>query len=195
MHTKEQVKVKSETGKVKRMDSRLLPAGMTGLFNGRHSREACPRSSQSGSGNPSFILITLLRFISLALMAGCAVGPDFQRPTAPDVDRYTLQPLPEQTSSVEDRGGEAQCFVQDMDIPGQWWMLFHSKPLNDLIEQALKANPDLEAAQAALRVAWENVYAQRGAFFPSIEANFNPTRQKISNELTSPLANNRYIFN
>jgi NodT family efflux transporter outer membrane factor (OMF) lipoprotein len=87
-----------------------------------------------------------------------------------------------------------QRFLQDMDIPGQWWTLFHSKPLNDLIEQALKANPDLEAAQAALRVAWENVYAQQGAFFPSIEANFNPTRQQISGELSSPLANGSNIF-
>ncbi len=128
------------------------------------------------------------------LLAGCAVGPDFQRPTAPKVDRYTPQPLPAQTASVDVKGGEAQHFVQDMDIPGQWWMLFHSKPLNDLIDQALKANPDLQAAQAALRGAWENVYAQQGAFFPSIDANFNPTRQKTAGVLTSPLANNSYTY-
>ena len=60
----------------------------------------------------------------------------------PNVDRYTPQPLPAQTASVEVKGGEVQRFVQDMDIPGQWWTLFHSKPLNDLIAQALKANPD-----------------------------------------------------
>ncbi|MGA3085211.1 MAG: efflux transporter outer membrane subunit [Thermodesulfobacteriota bacterium] len=133
-------------------------------------------------------------FIALVLMTGCAVGPNFQRPTTPNVDHYTPQPLPAQTASVEVKGGEAQRFVQDMDIPGQWWTLFHSKPLNDLIEQALKANPDLEAAQAALRFAWENVYAQQGTFFPSIEANFNPTRQKISSELSSPLTNGNNTF-
>ena len=128
------------------------------------------------------------------ILAGCAVGPDFQRPTTPNVERYTPQPLPAQTAAVEIKGGEAQRFVQDMDIPGQWWTLFHSKPLNDLIEQALKANPDLEAAQAALRGAWENVYAQQGAFFPSIEANFNPTRQKIAGTLSSPTASGSYIY-
>ena len=128
------------------------------------------------------------------MLAGCAVGPNFQRPPAPNVDRYTPQPLPAQTASVEVKGGEAQRFVQDMDIPGQWWTLFHSKPLNDLIEQALKANPDLEPAQAALRGAWENVYAQQGAFFPSVEANFNPTRQKTAGVLTSPLANGNYTY-
>ncbi len=140
------------------------------------------------------MIMNRLIIIVCILLAGCAVGPDFQRPTAPDVDRYTEQPLPAQTASVEVKGGEAQRFVQDMDIPGQWWTLFHSKPLNDLIEQALKANPDLEAAQAALRGAWENVYAQQGAFFPSIDANFNPTRQKTAGVLTSPLASNSYIY-
>jgi NodT family efflux transporter outer membrane factor (OMF) lipoprotein len=136
-------------------------------------------------------LILILFIISLT---GCAVGPDFQRPATPDVDRYTTESLPPQTVSVEVKGGEAQRFVKDMDIPGQWWTLFHSKPLNDLISQALKANPDLEAAQAALRGAWETVYAQQGAFFPSIEANFNPTRQKTAGVLTSPLANNNYTY-
>ncbi|MGO9951978.1 MAG: efflux transporter outer membrane subunit [Dissulfurispiraceae bacterium] len=138
-----------------------------------------------------YILILILFIISLT---GCAVGPDFQRPATPAVDRYTTESLPPQTVSVEVKGGEAQRFVKDMDIPGQWWTLFHSKPLNDLISQALKANPDLEAAQAALRGAWETVYAQQGAFFPSIDANFNPTRQKTAGVLTSPLANNNYTY-
>jgi NodT family efflux transporter outer membrane factor (OMF) lipoprotein len=140
--------------------------------------------------------MTLYRYLIILciLLAGCAVGPDFKRPTAPSVDRYTQQLLSAQTASVEIKGGEAQRFVQGMDIPGQWWTLFHSKPLNDLIEQALKANPDLEAAQAALRGAWENVYAQQGAYFPSVDANFNPTRQKTAEVLTSPLANGNNIY-
>jgi NodT family efflux transporter outer membrane factor (OMF) lipoprotein len=122
------------------------------------------------------------------------VGPDFHRPAAPGVDRYTASGLPARTTSADVKGGEAQAFVQDRDIPGQWWTLFHSKALNDLIGQALKANPDLEAAQAALRGAWENVYAQQGAFFPSVEANFNPTRQKIARSLTSPLTSNSNLY-
>jgi NodT family efflux transporter outer membrane factor (OMF) lipoprotein len=133
-------------------------------------------------------------FAVLMLMAGCAVGPDFQRPAAPKVDRYTSEPLPAKTAEVEVHGGEAQAFLQDKDIPGQWWTLFQSKPLNDLIDQALKTNPDLEAAQAALRVAWENVYAQEGAFFPSIAADYSPTRQKVAGQLGSPTASGTYIY-
>jgi NodT family efflux transporter outer membrane factor (OMF) lipoprotein len=133
-------------------------------------------------------------FTAVTLVTGCTVGPDFQRPAAPKVDGYTPQPLPEQTESVEVHGGEAQRFLQDKDIPGQWWTLFHSKPLNDLIEQAFKANPDLEAAQAALRAAWENVYAQEGSFYPSVDAGYSATRQKTAGSLGSPTASGAYIY-
>ena len=64
------------------------------------------------------------------------------------------------------KGGEAQRFVQNLDIPGQWWTLFHSEALNTLVEQALKNNPTLPAAEAALRLAWENVYAAAGRVLP-----------------------------
>ncbi len=126
--------------------------------------------------------------------AGCAVGPDFHRPIPPGVDRYTNDPAPARTASTDVKGGEAQAFTRDMDIPGEWWKLFHSQALNTIIGQALKANPDLEAAQAALRGARENVYAQQGAYFPSVDANFNPTRQKTGSALTSPLASNANIY-
>jgi NodT family efflux transporter outer membrane factor (OMF) lipoprotein len=126
----------------------------------------------------------LSRIVSVAatalLLTGCAVGPDFEAPAAPDVPGYTPQPLAEQTSSADVKGGEAQRFVQGLDIPGQWWTLFHSEPLNALIEQALKNNPTLPAAEAALRQAWENVYAQEGAFFPTAVASYSPSRNKTA---------------
>src|SRR5262245_47439021 len=105
---------------------------------------------------------------AMILVAGCAVGPDFERPAAPDVPGYTPEKLAAQTASTDVHGGDAQRFVSDRDIPGEWWSLFGSKPLDDLIKQALKANPDLEAAQAALREAHENVRAEESSFFPSV---------------------------
>ena len=45
-------------------------------------------------------------------------------------------------------GGEAQRIVQGLDIPGQWWGVFQSTELNRLIETALQANPDIQAAAA-----------------------------------------------
>jgi len=114
------------------------------------------------------------------LLAGCAVGPDFQRPPAPDVQGYTAKPLPAKTAAADVPGGQAQAFKPGADIPAQWWTLFHSKTLNALIERALKANPDLQAAQASLRQARENVYAGEGTLMPSIDAKGSVTRQKTT---------------
>lgn len=117
--------------------------------------------------------------IALAI-GGCAVGPDFDRPPAPTDTGYTPEPLATQTASVRSRGGEAQHFLPDRDIPGDWWALFHSVPLNRLIDQALKANPDLDAAQAALRQAQENVYAEQGALFPQASLSFQAEKERFS---------------
>jgi NodT family efflux transporter outer membrane factor (OMF) lipoprotein len=121
-----------------------------------------------------------------ALASGCAVGPDFAPPAAPDVSGYTAQPLPQQTTVAHVTAGEVQRFVQGLDIPGQWWTLFRSPELNALIEQALKNNPTLPAAEAALRQAWENVYAEQGAFFPTVQASFSPSRNKTATGAVSP---------
>jgi NodT family efflux transporter outer membrane factor (OMF) lipoprotein len=118
------------------------------------------------------------------LLGACAVGPDFERPGAPDVEGYSSAPLAAKTSSAEVMGGQAQRFVKDLDIPGQWWILFHSEPLNTLVEQALKNNPTLPAAEAALRQAWENVYAAHGAFFPTAVVGYSPSRNKTATGVT-----------
>jgi len=130
----------------------------------------------------------------LALLAGCAVGPDFQKPPAPPVERYTAEPLATESAAAETTGGAKQRFVTDMDIPAQWWTLFGSPALNALVEQSIKANPNLHAAQAALRVAEENYLSQRGAFFPSVQASLQPTRQKIANDVSSPLNSGASLF-
>src|SRR5271155_2990527 len=101
---------------------------------------------------------------ALALvLAGCVVGPDFKAPTAPAHAGFASagDALPSATASAPGAGGEAQRFVDGLDIPGQWWTLFQSADLNALIERALKQNPTLESATAALRQANETVAAQR----------------------------------
>ena len=130
----------------------------------------------------------LVAMAALLITVGCAVGPNFKRPAAPNVPGYTPSPSATTSSSPNVTGGEAQTFAQGRDIPGDWWTLFHSKPLNDLIERSLKNNPDLKSAQAALLVARENTLAQRGAYYPSVSGSFSATRAKTSNEL-SPVPN------
>ena len=115
---------------------------------------------------------------TLALVAGCAVGPDFVAPAAPTDAGYSADQLPKQTTSATVAGGAAQRLVDGQDIPGDWWSLYHSEPLNKLVETALKANPDLDAAQAALREAQENVLAGDGALYPTVTGNLSGSRQK-----------------
>jgi NodT family efflux transporter outer membrane factor (OMF) lipoprotein len=131
----------------------------------------------------------------LLLLGGCAVGPDYQPPAAPKVSGYTAEPLPAETASADAADGEAQHFKQGGDIPAQWWTLFHSQPLNDLIEQSLKANPNLDAAKASLRVAQEGVSAQAGAYLPSVQASFTPTRNKNASQPAPTLASNVLLYN
>src|SRR5713101_9938310 len=119
--------------------------------------------------------------VALALTAavsGCTVGPDFHPVAAPAVSGYTPEPLLAHTASAEVVGGAPQSLRSGGDIPGQWWTLFHSAQLNRLIEEALKANPNLQAAQAALRQAQENVGAQEGYLYPSIVGGVSGLRER-----------------
>ena len=143
---------------------------------------------------PSRIL-PFLAALAWLLVAGCAVGPNFKRPAAPAVGDYTSQPLSTTVTSTNVAGGEAQRFTKGTDIAGDWWTLFHSEPLNELIVLSLTNNPDLKAAQAALSVARENVLAQRGAYFPNVTAGFSASRQKQPGTLAPVPSSNVFQYN
>lgn len=129
--------------------------------------------------------ILLLASFAGTLLAACAVGPNFKPPAAPDAKSYVPGQLLDATASGEAPGadsksGAAQRFISGLDIPGQWWTLYQSPELNALIDQALAHSPTLDAAQAALREANENLAAQRGAYYPSISGTLGVTRNKTS---------------
>ena len=124
-------------------------------------------------------LLAPLSLLCLAL-AGCTVGPDFARPDVPANAGFAKNPLTTTAQADIDAGGAAQRLIAGMDIPGQWWTLFRSPSLNALVEEALRANPDVSAAQAALRQANELVYADQASLFPSVSANVQKAREKVS---------------
>lgn len=134
--------------------------------------------------------------VSVTLSA-CAVGPNFKRPAAPTDAGYGAAPTQGETTAAPGAGGNAQRLIAGMDIPADWWTLFRSAPLNELIEQALKENPDANAAQAALRQANELYAAQRATLFPSLQGGFSAQRAKnalgtISNPTSLPQTNPYY---
>ncbi|HEU4855789.1 MAG TPA: efflux transporter outer membrane subunit [Rhodanobacteraceae bacterium] len=132
--------------------------------------------------------------VTLAL-AGCAAGPNFKPPAPPDVATYTAAPVTATVATPGVTAGAAQHFGTGADLAGDWWTLFHSPALNALIVDALKNNHDLKAAQAALRVAHEDVLAQRGSFLPSVSAGFDANRQRQPGSLAPVPSNNAFQYN
>ncbi|MGE4352336.1 MAG: efflux transporter outer membrane subunit [Bdellovibrionales bacterium] len=123
---------------------------------------------------------TTALFAVLALLGGCAAGPDFKTPQSPDVQSYGPDGMPIKTAtSATELGGE-QRFKAGGDVPAAWWTLFESADLNHLIDVAVKANPSLDAARASLRAAQENAAAGYGGFFPSIDGSATANRAKNS---------------
>ena len=132
---------------------------------------------------------------AVALVAGCAVGPDFHRPAPPDLASYARPSLTPTTSSTSVPGGEEQRFVYAQELSDQWWTLFGSPALNALIDKALKTNATLVAAQAAVRQARELVYAQQGEFFPTVQGSFAVSRQQTSATFSAPLSTPDFTYN
>jgi NodT family efflux transporter outer membrane factor (OMF) lipoprotein len=124
------------------------------------------------------------------------VGPNFHRPAPPTPARFTAEPLPPSTASASGPGGEAQTFLAGADVPKNWWTLFGSAELDALVAAALRANPNVQSAQAALRQALENTAAQRGSYFPTVQGAFDASRNLNATGVLAPnLASGTALYN
>lgn len=131
----------------------------------------------------------LIAIAALPLITGCVVGPHYHRPPLPPAHAYSPVPLPQSTASTPGvAAGAAQSFSTARSISAQWWTLFQSPALNKLIGRAFAANPTIDAAVAALREAQENVYAQRGYFYPTVQASYQAERIRLSGNTASSSA-------
>ena len=135
--------------------------------------------------------------LALATLSGCVVGPNYVRPPTPAPARFTERPLLGQTGAAAvpahdtqavKKGATAdQRLAEGADVDGAWWRLFRSPRLTALVEQALRQNPSLAAAQQTLHQAQEATLAQDGAFLPSISGQLSRQRIKESGaELGEP---------
>ncbi len=120
--------------------------------------------------------------MALALaLPGCAVGPNFHTPAAPKTN-LTRDPLPAATGNA---GGVAQRFNPGADIAGDWWTLYRSPQLNELISTALANNPSLDAAQGTLLQAEETLRGDQGMLLPTVSGSFNASRSEASSAITA----------
>jgi NodT family efflux transporter outer membrane factor (OMF) lipoprotein len=123
--------------------------------------------------------------LSMAV-SGCAVGPNFKPAPAPEVDGYVRGNL-----ASPNAGGDApriagQHFVTGADVSARWWAAFKSPLLNQLVRQSVDHNPNLQAAEAAIKVAQYNAKAQRGLFFPQVTGNTTANQFLVSNPQQVP---------
>lgn len=114
------------------------------------------------------------------LVGGCVVGPDFERPAAPSGASYQHGGLPESTTSAQGKDGFAQVFARANTVRGDWYELFESEKLNQLIAAALKHSPTIAAGQARLAAAREIVKAANGGRWPYLDAGAGVSRHRAS---------------
>ncbi len=122
--------------------------------------------------------------LAACLVLPSCVGPDFALPAAPGIAAFTPDRQPADNSA----DGKTQHLEISNKLPADWWALFHSNALNTLVERALRDNPNIPAAQAALRVTQANVYAEAGQLLPTAGANYQGTGGLAASQVSSPLA-------
>jgi len=132
--------------------------------------------------------------LAFFFLSNCTVGPDYKRPVEPLPQSYTAKPLGKKTRSTATKMGEAQYFTPNKELSKQWWKLFHSKDLDDVVLASLQQNPTVTAAQESLSTALETAYVGKGALFPFLGSSFSPTYQQTAKILTSVLASNQYLY-
>ena len=118
--------------------------------------------------------------LALAI-SGCAVGPSFVTPAAPDADGYVRGKLASPDPGPGGPHVAGQHFVTGADVSARWWSAFKSRPLDELVRQSVDRNPNLQAAEAAIKVARYNALAQRGLYLPQLSGSTSDQKFLISN--------------
>ena len=121
------------------------------------------------------------------LLAACTVGPNYTRPPLSPAAGYGDQAAYSASGGTGNTADGNPRLIVGADISAQWWQVFHSPELDALVAEALRKNPSIAAAKAALRASRELVRAQRGAYLPSVVASLQPSRQHFPDTLASPL--------
>ncbi|MBV8281970.1 MAG: efflux transporter outer membrane subunit [Candidatus Eremiobacteraeota bacterium] len=132
----------------------------------------------------------------LILLGGCTNPVPPTPPVLPVPSPTDYNSAPARTAAADVKGGAAQRFLTGGDVQGQWWALFHSPALDALVSEAFAANPDVKAAQAALRSAREAFYAQRSSAYPTLQGSFSVQRIQVPPFYAPPLTTNtsEYVY-
>lgn len=124
----------------------------------------------------------LLGSVWLATMlvtAGCSLAPTYEKPDVSAPQAFKEEKVSAPLSSAE--AGNWKTAEPSEDFTrGEWWRVFNDTTLNHLESQAQDANQNLVAAAARLNEARALNQSARSALFPTVDAGFGPTRQRVS---------------
>jgi NodT family efflux transporter outer membrane factor (OMF) lipoprotein len=146
-----------------------------------HLRPPAAGATETGGRSGRLLRPTILLGVIVVSISGCAVGPNFTPPAAPDVAGYVRGKLASPNPGGDTPRVAGQHFVTGADVSARWWSAFRSPLLNELVRQAVDHNPNLQAAEAAIKVAQYNAQAQRGLFYPQVTGNSTSSSLLLSN--------------
>jgi len=107
-------------------------------------------------------------------LGGCAtVGPNYTSPGAPAASSFSMAGDAKPTSLV---------LSPKTRMAGAWWSALGSPALDEVIGLALKANPTVAEAGAALDRARAQAAAAQGAMAPQLSAEASPMRERINTQ-------------
>jgi NodT family efflux transporter outer membrane factor (OMF) lipoprotein len=134
---------------------------------------------------PTRRIVAGVSVLSMAL-SGCAVGPNFNPAAVPDVNGYVHGKLASPNPGSGPPNVAGQRFLSGADVSARWWAAFKSQPLNDLVKRSVEENPNLQAAEAAIKIARYNALAQRGLFAPQLTGNSMSQQILVANPQQVP---------
>jgi NodT family efflux transporter outer membrane factor (OMF) lipoprotein len=114
---------------------------------------------------------------AIAVLSGCAVGPNYARPPVITPEAY------------KELDGWKVAEPGDLTLRGTWWETFSDPTLNELENRVSAANLTLVAAEATYRQATALVREARAGFFPTVTIGAGYTRSQVSSTLTSSGSN------
>ena len=140
--------------------------------------------------------LTTIALASATLLCGCAVGPNFHRPSAPSASAYLppgeTRPVGTAAAEAQQRAPTAAPYAQQIlrgaPATSDWWMLFQSPELDELVRRAMADNRSLAAARATLAQAHELVAAQTGQLYPQVSLQASTGRQKYGAQFLGTFA-------
>src|SRR6266702_4697558 len=121
-----------------------------------------------------------LFFVALALLTGCAVGPDYKRPEATTIPAAYIGATNVVTTDTEATNGWKVAQPQAQLPKGNWWEVFGDAELNELEGQASVANQQFKIAVARLAEARAQMDVTRAGLFPNVSLSGSYTRQRSS---------------